>query len=206
MKFRIKNKTKTIFVIQADNDIWGILPIKILHFFSLLPEKEVELSCENEAKLFSEIEKFAWDKLLNFFSFRERSIWECNNFLSQLPLKSEIAEKLISKAVSMNFVNDKRFAEIYTESLIIKEKSLTEIKNKLFVKHINKKIIDEVLKIQYSAEKKDEIIKENVKKTLSRYSRFSKKEKLEKCLNYLTRRGFSYWEVKENIEELMIKD
>ncbi len=206
MKFRIKNKTKTIFVIQADNDIWGILPIKILHFFSLLPEKEVELSCENEAKLFSEIEKFAWDKLLNFLSFRERSIWECNNFLSQLPLKSEIAEKLISKAVSMNFVNDKRFAEIYTESLIIKEKSLTEIKNKLFVKHINKKIIDEVLKIQYSAEKKDEIIKENVKKTLSRYSRFSKKEKLEKCLNYLTRRGFSYWEVKENIEELMIKD
>lgn len=206
MKFRIKNKTKTIFVIQADNDIWGILPIKILHFFSLLPEKEVELSCENEAKLFSEIEKFAWDKLLNFLSFRERSIWECNNFLSQLPLKSEIAEKLISKAVSMNFVNDKRFAEIYTESLIIKGKSLTEIKNKLFVKHINKKIIDEVLKIQYSAEKKDEIIKENVKKTLSRYSRFSKKEKLEKCLNYLTRRGFSYWEVKENIEELMIKD
>ncbi len=204
MKFRIKNKTKTIFVVQTDNDIWGILPIKILHFFSLSPKNEVELSNEKEAELFSEIEKFAWNKLLNFLSFRERSIWECNYFLKQLPLKSEIAEKLISKAVSMNFVNDKRFAEIYTEDLIEKDKNEKEIKQKLFEKHIPEVMINSVLSKLLTPQKKEEILIKNIEKALARFVQYKGRERREKILNYLSRKGFSYWEVKEKIEELIL--
>ena len=204
MKFRIKNKSKKIFIVYSEDKVWGILPEKILHFFSLDIEKEVELSKGKSRELRKQITIYAWDRLLNFLTYRERSIWECKIFLDQLYLDPEISEKLIEKAISNNFVNDERFAELFVESLIAKKKNSTEIKIKLFEKHISGKIINKVLAEKYSAEIEENILTENVIKTLSKYSGFSDKEKIEKCLNYLTRRGFSYYEVKEKINELIM--
>jgi len=206
MKFRIKNKSKKIFIVYSEDIAWGILPEKILHFFSLDIEKEVELSKNKSNELRKQITIYAWDKLLNFLSYRERSIWECKLFLSQLPLDPEISAKLVKEAVSKNFVNDERFAELFVESLISKGKNPVEVKTKLFEKHIQEKIINRVFSEKYSIEIKEKILTENVQKVLFRFSKLSDKEKIEKCLNYLIRRGFSYYDVKEKINELIMKE
>ncbi len=201
MKFRIKNKSKTIFLVFEDNKVWGILPEKVLHFFSLTPGKNIELDEGLSSKLFKEIEKFAWDKLLNYISFQERSIWECVNYLKKLPLEINMAEKLIKKAISLNFINDTRFTELMVESLLQKGKSSIETRNKLFQKHIEENIINDIISKFYTSENKIEILEKNLDKALKRYSRFPDKKKIEKTLNYLTRKGFSYWEVKEMLEK-----
>ncbi|NQV19173.1 MAG: RecX family transcriptional regulator [Armatimonadetes bacterium] len=201
MKIKIKNKSKTISFVFANDEIWGILPDKILHFFSLNSQTHIELDPKRWRELQHEIEKFVWDKLLNFLSYRERSVGECKNYLEQLPLETNLMEKLVQKAISFNYVNNSRFAELFVESLIGKNKNVLEIKNKLFEKQITEKIINETITKIYSKEKQDEILTTNVKKALLRYSKFSDEEKIEKTLNYLTRRGFSYWEVKEKLEE-----
>ena len=201
MKFRIKNKSKTIFLVFEDNKVWGILPEKVLHFFSLTPGKNIELDEGLSSKLFKEIEKFTWEKLLNYITFQERSIWECENYLKKLPLEINMAEKLIKKAISLNFINDTRFTELMVESLLEKGKSSIETRNKLFQKHIEENIINDIISKYYTSENKIEILEKNLDKALKRYSRFPDKKKIEKTLNYLTRKGFSYWEVKEMLEK-----
>ena len=201
MKFRIKSKSKTIFLVFEDNKVWGILPEKVLHFFSLTTGKNIELDEGLSSKLFKEIEKFAWDKLLNYISFQERSIRECKNYLKKLPLEINMTEKLIKKAISLNFINDTRFTELMVESLLEKGKSSIETRNKLFQKHIEENIINEIISKYYTSENKIDILEKNLDKALKRYSRFPDKKKIEKTLNYLIRKGFSYWEVKEMLEK-----
>lgn len=201
MKIKIKNKSKTISFVFANDEIWGILPKKILHFFSLNSQTQIELNHNKWRELQHEIEKFAWDKLLNFLSYQERSVGECENYLKQLPLETNLIEKLVQKAISLNYVNNYRFAELFVESLIGKNKNVLEIKNKLFEKQIKENTINETISKIYSKEKQDEILTINVKKALLRFSKFSDEKKIEKTLNYLTRRGFSYWEVKDKLEE-----
>ncbi len=201
MKIKIKDKSKTISFVFANDEIWGILPKKILHFFSLNSQTQIELNNKKWRELQQEIEKFAWDKLLNFLSYQERSVGECKNYLERLPLETNLIEKLAQKAISFNYVDDSRFAVLFVESLIGKNKNVLEIKNKLFEKQIKEKIICETIEKVYSKEKQDEILTINVKKALLRYSKFPDEEKIEKTLTYLTRRGFSYWEVKDKLEE-----
>lgn len=202
MKVRTKSKSKTIYTVLIDEEIWGILPKKILHFFSLPSEKEIRLSKEEIIKLLSEIEKYVWSKLLNYISFSERSVWQCKNYLEQLPLNECLVEKLADRAVAANYVNDQRFAELYVEHLINKSKNPREIKSKLLTKHIDDGIINEVILNYFTPEKQEEILNLNIMKALTRYSKYPEKEKKEKVLNYLTRRGFSYWEIKEKLDKI----
>ena len=201
MKIRIKSKTKTIFIVYADNGIWGILPLNILQIFSIYPDKKTTITNELSKELFSEIEKYAWDKLLNFITYRERSCWEAKNYLNQLPLKKSICEKLVTKSISMNFINDHRFAELYTEDLIEKGKNEKEIKQKLFEKHVPENIINAMLIKLLTPQKKEEVLIKNIEKALTRFIQYKGRERREKILNYLSRKGFSYGEVKEKLEE-----
>lgn len=201
MKIRIKSKTKTIFIVYADNEIWGILSYKILQIFSIYPERETIITKEQSKELLLEIDKFAWDKLLNFLTFRERSCWEAKSYLKQLPLKNIICEKLVTKAISADFINDRRFAELYIEDLIEKSKNEKEIKQKLFEKHIPEVMIKSMLSLLFTPQKKEEILIKNIEKALARFVQYRGRERREKILNYLSRKGFSYGEVKEKLEE-----
>ncbi len=200
MKIRTKSKTKTIFIVYADNEIWGILSYKILQIFSIYPERETIITKEQSKELLLEIDKFAWDKLLNFLTFRERSCWEAKSYLKQLPLKNIICENLVTKAVSADFINDHRFTELYIEDLIEKSKNEKEIKQKLFEKHIPEVMINSMLSLLFTPQKKEKVLIKNIEKALARFVQYKGRERREKILNYLSRKGFSYGEVKEKLE------
>jgi regulatory protein len=201
MKIRIKSKTKTIFIVYTDSENRGILPLRILQIFSIYPGKETTLTNEQLKELLLEIEKFAWDKLLNFLTYRERSCWEAKNYLKQLPLKNSICEKLVTKAVTKDFINDHRFTELYIEDLIEKDKNEKEIKQKLFEKHIPEVMINSILSELFTPQKKEEVLIKNIEKALARFVHYKGRERREKILNYMSRKGFSYGEVKEKLEK-----
>ena len=204
-KIQIKNKSKTVYILKVDDKIWGILPSKILRFFSLKSGYS-QVNDELMEKLKKEIEKYSWEKLLNYISYRERSVWECGNYLNLLPLKSEISGKLIQKAVKLNLIDNERFAELYVQDLIRKGKNKREISIKLMEKKIAFTMIQRIFDKYFTSEKQNEILEKNIFKALKKYAGFSKKERKEKCLNYLSRRGFSYSEINEKIDELIMKE
>ena len=201
MKVKTKNKTKTIFIVSIDEEIWGTLPGRVLRFFSVLPDRENDIPDIKKTEIINEIEKYNWDKLLNFLAYRERSIWECKNFLKQQFLPSNVIEKLVKKAVENNFVNDERFAEMYVQDLIAKNKNENQIRSKLISKHISENVIEKNISEKLSSNNKKEILSANFKKAINRFYNLPTEKRKEKILNYLTRKGFSYWDVKQKMDE-----
>jgi SOS response regulatory protein OraA/RecX len=200
MKLKTIKKTKTTSIVLANNEYWGILPNKILHFYCKVQLDYFELSDEKAVKLLEEIKKQSWNKLLDYLAYRERSFGECSEFLSQkIFLKQELQPALLEKAVSLNFIDDARFAEMLTEDLIRNSKSKVEIKNKLYSKKINETIISSILQKKFDSKTADEILEANINKAKRRFFHLKKNERDEKILNYLTRKGFAYWEVKEKL-------
>ena len=201
MKIQLKNRSKNIFIVYIDNEIRGTLPGRVLRFFSLLPEMENDLPAERKEELLAEIDKFNWNKLLNFLSYRERSEWECRCFLKDNFLPLPLIEKLVDKAVSSNLIDDVRFAEIYVQDLLAKKKSKNQIKAKLIEKHLSESLIAEVLERYCTEQQKEEILLVNFDKAAGRFSSLPAEIRKEKILNYLVRKGFSYGEIKQKMDE-----
>lgn len=202
MKLKTIKRTKTTSIVSVNDEYWGILPDKILHFYCQGQLDHFDLSDEEAAKLLEEITKQSWSKLLDYLAYRERSLGECSEFLSKkIFLKKELQAAMLKKATSLNFINDTRFAEMLTEDLIKNSKSRVEIKNKLYAKRINENIISNILQKKFDSKIADEVLEANINKAKRRFSNLKKSEQNEKILNYLTRKGFTYWEVKEKLGE-----
>jgi len=202
MKLKTIKRTKTTSIVLANDKYWGILPDKILHFYCKGQLEYFELSDQKAEKFLEEIKKQSWNKLLDYLAYRERSYGECSEFLSKkIFLRKELQSVLLEKAVSLNFINDSRFAEMLTEDLIRNLKSKIEIKNKLYAKKINENIISNVIQKKFNSKTENEILEKNIMKAKSRFSNLKKYKRDEKILNYLTRKGFTYWEVKEKLGE-----
>ncbi|OPX26173.1 MAG: hypothetical protein B1H06_06075, partial [Candidatus Cloacimonas sp. 4484_143] len=167
----------------------------------LHPDIENDLPETEKNKILLEIEKYSWDRLLNFITYRERSTRECEIFLKLLPLKSDLIEKLLAKAIELNLLKDERFAEMLVNDLLQKGKSKQEIRNKLYEKKVNSEIIENCLNKQFSFEIEEDLLNINLDRAIRKYVSLPSEKRKEKILNYLTRKGFSYWEVKEKMEE-----
>jgi regulatory protein len=201
MKIKLKNKSQSIYIIEIDGEIWGTLPGNVLRFFSLHPELENEFPAEKINELISEIEKFNWDKLLNFLTYRERSVWECRQFLKNNFLNHFLTEKLMEKAIDMKLVDDARFADLYVQDLLAKSRSRSEIRTSLVTKHLSEMLITEVLDKYITPEQMEEILHDNFLKAARRFGHLPCEKRREKILNYLIRKGFRYHEIIEEFKK-----
>ena len=200
MKLKTIKRTKTTSIVLVNEEYWGILPDKILHFYCKAQLEYFKLSDEEASKLLEEIKKQSWNKLLDYLAYRERSLGECQEFLSKkIFLQQELQPILLEKAVSLNFIDDTRFAELFTDDLIRNLKSKAEIKNKLYAKKIKEDIISKTIQKKYYPDVAAEILEKNITKGKRRFISLNKKEQNVKLLNYLTRKGFAYWEVIEKL-------
>ena len=191
MRVRTNQKSKTISFVEIDEAVWGILPNRMLLRLNISLQAPAELSQQQAKRLIEEIEKHAWERFLKYLTYRERSLWECQQFLKNLPLHPSLVPKLIEQAEKYNYISDQRFAEIMTRSMCEYGKSKREISNKLHEKRISSNLIDQYLD-EYYYSQEEQILQDNLKKALARYSRFPQKERIEKLKNYLYRKGFSY--------------
>ncbi|HPR17391.1 MAG TPA: regulatory protein RecX [Candidatus Cloacimonadota bacterium] len=201
MKINLKSKTKKIFFVYIDDQLWGTLPEGVLHFFSISVVAESLLPDARKAELIAEIEKYNWQKLLDFIAYRERSVWECQYFLHGQSLPSQLAEKLITTARKNNYVNDRRFAEMYVQDLLEKQKSRIQIKAKLLEKHIASELAEEVLSEFMTEDRKAELLDANYQKAVNRFSQIPPEKRREKILNYLSGKGFSVSDVLDKMRK-----
>lgn len=207
---KLTKKSKTIVIINLDEENWGILPTKSLAFLhlSLYSEEpfqnfyldEIPLDETQQNRVLTEIEKYAWDRFLNYLSLRDHSTYECKTYLKTLYLHYSIIEKFIEKALGYNYLNEARFTELFVESYLDKGKSEIEIKNKLREKRVDPALINETLSLLNTPDKKEAVLMENFNKAVRRFSRFPEKERKKKIINYLYRKGFSYFEVKTKLD------
>ena len=79
MKLKTIKRTKTTSIVLANDEYWGILPDRILHFYCKGQLECFEISDEEAAKLLEKIKKLSWNKLLDYLAYRERSLVNAKN-------------------------------------------------------------------------------------------------------------------------------
>ncbi|MBN2460921.1 MAG: RecX family transcriptional regulator, partial [Candidatus Cloacimonetes bacterium] len=151
---------------------------------------------EQAAVLEKEITSYCHRRLLDFLAVRERSLRECRSFLKKLSLRNDLAAGLILRAQQENHIDDKRFADLNTISMLARNKSPHEIRNKLMRQGISENTISAALEEYYSQTDLRDIIRIEILKMLSHYEGFDKSKKREKIFSHLYRKGFDYETVK----------
>ena len=205
-KITIKNKlnTKTYFIVEIDNEDWGILDRRTLQSFFLIDEKINFVDEKQEKEIIFAIKKFCWGKLLDFIARRERSVWECEQYLKRNFLHSSLSHELIENAKQKNYLNEIRFCEMYIQSLMRIGKSKIEIKHKLFTRGISDSLLTDFLDKFFTQDKEIEIIKVNIEKAKKKYQKYDSNIARNKIISFMIRKGFQYYHFIDYISDTTI--
>lgn len=146
--------------------------------------RELE-SLSNQEKLFS--------KVINFISYRPRSIKEVNDRLYKYLGKGEeeVKSSMIDRLKELGYLDDEAFAKWFVESRSAhRPRSKRHLASELYSKGIDKVIIDNAL-----ASSGDE--KEALKKLIAK----KKNMEHDKLVAFLARRGFPWTLIKSELDK-----
>ncbi|MBS1250084.1 MAG: Regulatory protein RecX [Chloroflexi bacterium] len=149
-----------------------------------------ELSSEKiaELKAKDEVEK-AYQRALNYLSYRERSEEEVRRNLRKHDVEELAIEEVLVRLRRNTLVDDTRFAEKWVENrAAFHPRSRRALASELYQKGISRPIIDEVL----ADVDEHEMAYQVAQKKLRRVQGLEWREFRKKLNGYLGRRGFSY--------------
>ncbi len=190
---------------EDDWDLLGLLPTKAASKYG--QEKQYfKLTADQYEQLEQEIKHHAYEKLLNYLAYRERSLSECKEYLKRLPVNDHFIDTLISKSVSQNYINDDRFAEVLTESQISRNKSRLEAKNSLIKKGVCSALIETILEQLYTPEITANIVGYHLNRAFRKYPDTKSYKDYHKCIAYMMKKGFKYDDFIDKVKTFYSRD
>ncbi len=204
LNIRLKNENHAIIDFESGAPL--TVPKMLVYEMGL--RKGDELNEQTIASLQRENELFSCEhKALDYLSRRLHSATELKRKLLQKGFPKDVIEEVIIKMKSLNYLNDKKFAELLvSESLNLRHEGAQKIRGRLIEKGISKEIIQQVLAGDELVSLEDQNIKIVAdKKLFSLEKRFKDKRDIHKKLTaFLVLRGFSFQLIKNylrNIEQ-----
>lgn len=188
-----KQKNHKRYNIFVDEEYVFSISSNGLNKFNLRELTDQELEQEDFSELVKNIALFECENaLINFLQYRMRSEKEIVSKLKTKGCKPEIISELINKYKNLGYVNDTVFVESYLLDLISHHpQSKYSIINKLRTKGINQEHINEVIEKHITYEKEKEMAERNLNSQMFRFKKLSPKERKNKALAFLQRKGFS---------------
>lgn len=136
-------------------------------------------------------------KSIELLSYREHSSFELTNKLKQRNFQKEEIEKTLSILIEKNYLNDRRFTEVFIISRIKKKaEGKSMILKRLRQKGIPYSLADEVYCELVDFDMEVEIIKRAFEKQNKKFG-----DNKEKLINSMMRLGFNYSQIKNIIED-----
>lgn len=108
-----------------------------------------------------------------------------------------IIDKVVAFLEEINLINDLRYAEMYIDYKRA-SKSKKQIIQDLYVKGVDKKLIDQAFEESDFSDK--ESLKKYIEKRKSKYDLTDRKD-IQKFYSYLVSKGYSYGDVKEALRD-----
>lgn len=183
--------------------------------FRLLKGKEISEE-ELEKILFeTEIGKLM-ERMYGLFSRRQRTEREVRDYMRKLSFKrklkdqEEISEVIVDKIVerlkTKQLLNDEQFAQDWMRARqISKKKGQVAIKSELMQKGVSKEVIDQLMSENISEDSEQKLANEALEKKMHSFKGLEKQEFKQKALQFLMRRGFSYDNAKDVVEDFIKK-
>lgn len=137
--------------------------------------------------------RWGQDKLLNYLSYRPRSEAEVRRYLTNLQLSDNVINQLISRLKELGLIDDAKFVELWIQSRM----GTNPIGPKRLVAELLQKGIDKSLILQKLDELAGQVDEEKLAielaaKRVRRYQRLDDRQRAQKLMQFLLRRGFSY--------------
>lgn len=136
----------------------------------------------------------AYQRVLDLISRRARSCWEVRQYLKTKSYNDNTIVMILNKLSKNNYLNDYEFASWWVESRrSTKATSRRKLSQELALKRVDSAIIDRVLQEDTTNDltEIDKIVTKKLKQT-----KYQDKLKL---MQYLTRQGFNYEDIKTAI-------
>lgn len=187
--------------IYLDGEFAFGLDMEIAYKYNLKKDMEIDESyIENVLK--SEEQNSANDYALKFLSHRSRTEKEIVDKMIKKGFDEEVINETLAYLKKYNFIDDRRFAEIYTEEKIrLKKLGSYRIKHELQNKGVDESIASEIVE-KYSDNEYERAMELATKKVKS-YKNDDKNAIYRKLGGYLQRRGYSFECVSKVLKELV---
>ena len=205
MKLEIWKKTDKdrICLIKIDACVWGSLSEKVLRtLFHYLPGC-FEISEAEASALKDELQRTAWNKLLDWLARQEHSRRESRDYLRKQQYYPDIIDNCVQTAEAKGYIDDARYCRLLIESLLSRQKSPFQIKSKLIEKRLPSSLWEPILKELTSPEDSRQILQTQAEKFYARYCRLDRKTCYEKCLTALYRKGFELDDARDILAKLI---
>ena len=141
----------------------------------------------------------AYQRAINFLSYRIRSEKEIRQNLTKHEVPEEIIERVIDRLRGASLVNDREFASLWVENRVqFKPRGKRALSSELFQKGIPNEIIEDVL----AELDEEELAYQCARSKIRKYSGLEEKAFQKKLSGLLTRRGFPYHIIKDVVSSL----
>lgn len=141
----------------------------------------------------------AYDKALNYLSYRPRSRHEVETYLKGKSVEPEVIAQIVEQLVDQNLLNDRVFAETWaSERRQYGRKSLKQLEVELMQKGIDRDLIKEVLAGIDTVTDDVAVIKELIE-SKGLQKKYADEQRL---IRYLQGKGFRYSNIKAALEQL----
>ena len=138
----------------------------------------------------------AYDRTLNLISHRPRSEWELRDYLRRKDYDEDVITQTIERLTERGWVNDADFARRWVENRrLLKSTS----KRRLSMELRQKRIADDVIRQVLEADETDE--REVLRELVERKRKQSKYQDDLKLMQYLSRQGFNYDDIKSALQD-----
>lgn len=173
----------------------------ILIKFNLQKGKELDNFDIVEIQYGDDIKK-AYNKALEYLSYRMRSIKEVEDFLAKKEYAESVIQEVIYKLKEYRYVDDLEFALAYVRTQKqTNGKGPTVLKKELVGKGIGQAIIEQVL-LEYSHDEQIEEAIQHAEKLLKKNNKLSTVQLKQKLEQLLMRKGYSYDIISIVLEEV----
>ena len=133
----------------------------------------------------------AYDRSLNLISRRMRSEWELRDYLRRKDYDEGVQQYVVDRLAEHGYINDAEFAKRWVENRrLMKATSKRRLSQELH----QKRITDELIKQALEADETDELVV--LKELIERKRKQTKYKDDMKLMQYLTRQGFTYSNIK----------
>ena len=142
----------------------------------------------------------AYERALNFLSYRPRSEAEVRRNLNKKDVKEEIVEVVVERLTRTGLLNDREFARYWVDNrLQFKPRGTRALRQELWEKGVPDAIASEVLESL-----DEETAARAVAETgARRLTRLEPSDFCRRLQAYMARRGFSYATIKPLVEEML---
>jgi regulatory protein len=194
LKFQKRNRERVNVYLDGKYafSLQAILAAR-LHKGQFLSDEEIEGLLQEDAS------QKAYDRALNFLTYRPRSRAEVRRYLERKGVSPEVSERVEERLMRAGLLDDEAFARFWVENREqFKPRGRYRLRQELRQKGLEAQIIAQAVE---EVDEEQSAYRAAVGRA-RRYAHLDRKDFRRKLGSFLQRRGFSYEIVKEVVERL----